>query len=187
MTTPEEIQSEIDRTRQNLSTDVDRLTEKVSPGQVVSRRVENVKGAASSLRDRVMGSADGGGLRGAGDTLSSKASQLGDAAGSAPQAVRNQTQGNPLAAGLIAFGVGWLLSSTAPASAPEQRLAAKAESSAKELAEPVKQAGQDMAQQLKEPVQQSVEQVKATATDAAQQTTDQAKHAAGDVKQAVQQ
>jgi hypothetical protein len=187
MSTPDEIQSQIERTRQDLSTDVDRLAEKVSPGKVVSRRMDSLKSGAASLRERVMGSGDGGGLRGAGDSIGSKASQLGDAASTAPQAIRSQTQGNPLAAGLIAFGVGWLLSSTAPASAAEQRLAAKAESSARELAEPLKQAGQEMAQELKEPVQESVEQVKATAADAAQQTTDQAKHAAGDVKQSMQQ
>jgi hypothetical protein len=41
-------------------------------------------------------------------------------------AVGGQTQGNPLAAGLIAFGVGWLAASLIPASRPEQQAAAKA-------------------------------------------------------------
>ena len=38
-------------------------------------------------------------------------SSVGQAASAAPQRVREQTQGNPLAAGLIAFGAGWLLAS----------------------------------------------------------------------------
>jgi F0F1-type ATP synthase membrane subunit b/b' len=188
MSSPEQIQTEIERTRANLSNDVDRLSEKVAPGKVLGRRVDSVKSGVTSMRDKVMGSADdGNGLRGAGDTVSSKASELTSAAGSAPQAVRQQTQGNPLAVGLIAFGVGMLLSSLAPASQAEQNLAETAEAKAKELAEPLKQTGQEMAENLKQPVQESVQQVKETATDAAQDTADHAKSAAQDVKEPLQQ
>ncbi len=195
MTSPEAIQNEIDRTRAELSSNVDRLTDKVSPGRVVSRRVDKVKGSASSLRDRVMGSGeDGSGLRGTGDSLSNTANSLSSAAdsvkdsvGSAPHAVRSQTQGNPLAVGMIAFGVGWLLSSLAPATAAEQQLAGNVEAKAKELAEPLKDAGQQIAQDLKQPTQDAFEQVKSTATDAATQTVDQAKSAAQDVKAPLQQ
>ena len=58
MSSPEQIQADIERTRANLSSDVDRLSEKVAPGKVIGRRVDSVKGGASSLRDRVMGSSD---------------------------------------------------------------------------------------------------------------------------------
>jgi hypothetical protein len=188
MSTPEQIQDEIERTRSNLSTDVDRLTDKVTPSKVVGRRVDKIKSSASSVRSRVMGSAqDSSGARGAADAVSSKASDLKSAAGSAPQAVKSQTQGNPLAAGLIAFGVGWLLASLAPASDAEQQLASRAEDKAKELSEPLKQSAQEMAENLKEPVQQSVEQVKSAATDAAQETADTAKSGVEDVKQPMQQ
>jgi F0F1-type ATP synthase membrane subunit b/b' len=188
MSTPDEIQREIEQTRAHLSSNVDRLSDKVAPGKVIGRRMDSIKGGASTLRDRVMGSADnGGGLNGAGDSLSNKASDLSSAASNAPQALRNQTQGNPLAVGVIAFGLGWLLSSTAPASQAEQQLAAKAETKAKELAEPLKQTGQEMAENLKAPVQESVDQVKDTATQAAQDTADHARSAADDVKQPMQQ
>jgi len=50
LTTPEQIQRDIEGTRRALSTDVDRLAEKVSPGKVVGRRVERVKTGATSLR-----------------------------------------------------------------------------------------------------------------------------------------
>lgn len=187
MTSPEDIQRKIEQTRAELSGDVDRLTEKVSPGRVVSRRVDKVKGGVASVRDRVMGSPDErGGLRGAGDSLGSAAGSAKDAVGAAPQAVRSQTQGNPLAAGLVAFGVGMLLSSLAPASEAEQQVAAGAESKAKELAEPLKQTGQQIAQDMKEPVQDAVEQVKSTATDAASDTVEHAKSAAQDVKEPLQ-
>lgn len=183
MSSPEELQRDIERTRSNLSGHVDLLEEKVSPGKVVGRRVDSVKSGASSLRDRVMGSRDSSsGLRGAADSVSSSASDLGSAVGNAPDAAKRQAQGNPLAVGLIAFGVGWLLSSTAPATDAEKQLAETAEAKAKELAEPLKQTGQEVADSLKEPAQEAVQQVKDTATDAAQKTADQAKSSAQDVR-----
>ncbi|HKC26520.1 MAG TPA: DUF3618 domain-containing protein [Jatrophihabitans sp.] len=187
MSSPEQIQQEIERTRAELSGDVDRLSDKVSPGRVVSRRVGKVKSGASSLRDRVMGSSEeGSGVR-AGDSLSSDASSTKDTIAAAPQTVRAQTQGNPLAAGLIAFGVGMLLSSLAPASQAEQQVAGNAESKAKELAEPLKQTGQQLADDMKQPMQDAVEQVKSTASTAAADTADQTKSATQDVKQPLQQ
>ena len=188
MNSPENIQREIERTRAELSSNVDRLTEKVSPGRVVGRRVDKVKSGATTLRERIMGSPDdGGGLRGAGDSLSNVAGGAKDTVSAAPEAVRSQTQGNPLAAGLIAFGVGMLLSSLAPASTAEQHVAASAEAKAKELAEPVKETGQQVVEDMKQPTQEAVERVKSTASEAASETADQAKASAGDVRQPLQQ
>jgi hypothetical protein len=199
MSNPEEIQRDIERTRASLSADVDRLNEKVAPSKVVGRRAAHLKGAATSVKDRVMGSAgESSGLHGAGDSVSSgtasakhavgsAASSVGDAASAAPQTVRRQTQGNPLAAGLVAFGIGWLLSSLPPASERERNVAEIAEDKAGELAEPVKETARDVAGNLQEPVQHSAEQVKAAATDAAAATADEAKSAVADVKQPLQQ
>lgn len=210
MTSPEQIQQQIERTRGELSDDVDRLTEKVSPPRVASRQVGRVKARAGSLRDKVMGSADdGSGLRGAGSSLGSTAGDMKDAVGSAggsakdaigsatgtakdavtsaPDTIRSQAQGNPLAAGLVAFGVGMVISSLLPASQREQQLAAQAEDKAKGLAEPAKQAGQHLAEELKPAAQQAVDEVKSTAQDAAAQTTEQAKSAAEDVRAPLQQ
>jgi hypothetical protein len=206
MSSPDEIQHNIEQTRASLSADVDRLNEKVSPAKVVGRRVDRIKGTATSVKERVMGSADdGSGLRGAGDSMSSGASSakgavgsaasgvsdamssVSDSAAAAPQAVRRQAQGNPLAAGLIAFGVGWLLASLPPATEREQDAARMAQDKAGEVAEPMKEKAQELAGNLQEPLQQSIAQVKDTATDAATQTADQAKSAAADVKEPLQQ
>ena len=210
MSSPNEIQRNIEQTRASLSADVDRLNEKVSPGKVVSRRVDRLKGSATSVRDLVMGSADEGnqtnrhlafwesGRHAANDSVGSGASSVKDAMGSAatsaggaaaaaPQAVRRQTQGNPIAAGVIAFGIGWLLSSLPPASARERDVAKVAEDKASELAEPAKQTAREVADNLQEPLQHSAEQVKAAATNAATATADEAKSAVDDVKQPLQQ
>ena len=148
---PEQIRREIERTQAALSQDVDALTDKVTPGKIVERRVDRARDAATRLKEKVMGSDPhgsggygGGGVRSAASqtadrvsgTASSAASSVQDAASSAagtvqdaastaadavqqaPQAIRRQTRGNPLAAGLIAFGAGWLVSSLLPASPP---------------------------------------------------------------------
>lgn len=207
MSTPEQIQRDIEGTRQALSADVDRLTEKVSPGRVVGRRVDRVKTGATSVKERVMGAApDPRQLRSAGSSVGSTASSglgsakeavggavssvgdaassVGEAASAAPQAIRQQTQGNPLAAGLVAFGIGMVISSLAPATQREQELAAQAED---KLAGPLQDKAKELAGGLQESAQQSAEQIKQVAAEGASDTVEQAKSAAEDVKAPLQQ
>jgi ElaB/YqjD/DUF883 family membrane-anchored ribosome-binding protein len=199
---PDRLRREIEYTQHNLSTDVDRLAEKVTPGRIVHRRVDRARQAMTNARDRVMGSAsDGvstvsdqassvaGRVSDHASTMTDKASNVAsDAAqklGEAPGAVRRGTEGNPIAAGLIAFGAGWLLSSLAPASKPEQRVAGQAADWAREhshvVTEQVGQVAQQVKENIREPAQQAVESVKSTATDAAGTVADEARGAAGDV------
>jgi uncharacterized protein YqeY len=104
---------------------------------------------------------------------------------------RRRTEGNPLAAGLIAFGAGWLISSLLPATAPEQQVATQVKDLATEKGRPVAQqlgeAAQQAREQLREPVRQSAESVKETVTDAAQAVAGEARSAAGDVTGRAQQ
>jgi gas vesicle protein len=212
---PDQIRREIERTQANLSTDADALTEKVTPSRIVKRRVDRAKDTAARLKDKVMGSDSGPtshtgtqagrsvqGIAGSvGDTASSTASSISDTASDAaataasavqeaPQAVRRQTQGNPLAAGLIAFGAGWLISSLLPASRREQELAEQAKNKATELGQPLadaaKQAATEMKDNLQEPAQQAVESVKSTATDAGRKVADESRDAAQDVQASTQ-
>ena len=55
----------------------------------------------------------------ASDALNSAGERIGDV----PQTVQRKTQGNPIAAGLIAFGAGWLVSSLLPPTRKEQEFA----------------------------------------------------------------
>ena len=200
---PEVIRRQIEDTRRELSYDVDALNEKVNPARVVDRRVSAAKGRITNLKEKVMGSAHdtasstqgmasnaAGSVQGA---TSSAVSSVQDAASSAvgavqqaPDAVVRQTQGNPLAAGLIAFGVGWLVSSLLPASEKEKQLAQQAESAVREhkdaLLEPAKQAAQEIGDQLKPAAQDAVESVKATAQDAAATVKDEGQAAVQDVQ-----
>lgn len=166
----QQLTHDIEETRRDLSRNVDALTDRVSPSRVVDRRVQATKGRLSSVKDSVFGSAHD-----SSSTLSDKASSAGDTLSSAPgdatSTVKRRTEGNPLAAGVIAFGVGWLVSALLPASEKEQQAAQRIEDTAREHGQPVvdqaKQVGQDVGQQMKESATQSAQQVKATATDSA--------------------
>jgi uncharacterized protein YjbJ (UPF0337 family) len=207
-TDPDEIRSEIDQTQRELSADVNALTEKLSPPRMVERQVRRSRAAVTNMKDRIMGNTThdtsdvyqtaGSASTGAGEAISSRASAARDTAASAassaastassaaPDMVRRRTEGNPLAAGLIAFGAGWLLASLIPASEPEQQVASQVKDFATEQGRPVAQqlgeAGQQAAEQLRESAQERVEHVKETATDAATTVASEAHSAASDVK-----
>jgi hypothetical protein len=200
---PDVIRRQIEDTRRELSYDVDALNEKVNPARVVDRRVSAAKGRITNLKEKVMGSAqdttssaqgmasDAAGTvqnaaAGAAGTVQDAASSAVDAVQQAPQMMKQQAQGNPLAAGLIAFGVGWLVSSLLPASEKEKQLAQQAESAVREhkdaLLEPAKQAAQEIGEQLKPAAQEAVDSVKSTAQDAAATVKDEGQSAVQDVQ-----
>ncbi len=211
---PDVIRRQIEDTRRELSYDVDALNEKVNPARVMDRRVTAAKGRMTNIKEKVMGTAQdttyhaqgvasnaAGSVQGAASSAagsvqsaaSSAAGTVQDAASSAATAVQQapdtivrQTQGNPLAAGLIAFGVGWLVSSILPASEKERQLAQQAETAIRDnkdaLLEPAKQAAQEIGEQLKPAAQQAADSVRSTAQDAVTTVTEEGKSAAADVQ-----
>ena len=107
-----------------------------------------------------------------------------------PHPAQRQTQGNPLAAGLIAFGAGWLESSLLPATRREQQLAGQAKDVAQETAQAVaptvRRAAEEVKENLRGPAEQAVESVRSTATDAGQTVADESKAAAAHVQDRAQ-
>jgi ElaB/YqjD/DUF883 family membrane-anchored ribosome-binding protein len=166
-TTPEDIEA----TRASLSRDIDELSDKVSPARVVQRRKEAVKGRFSSTRDKVMGSARQG-SGSAGSAVSSAQGAVGDGARRTVDTVEARVEGNPLAAGLVAFGAGMLISALLPASEAEQRAADNLVEAAKEHGAPVvdeaKAVAQDVGSNLGEQAKQAADEVRSTAQDSVQ-------------------
>ena len=121
---PDQIRREIEATRGDLSANVNALAESVKPGNVARRQVDKVIGGAADLKDKVMGAADDA-TSSTGSTVGNAAGSVKDAAGAAPTAVRRGTRGNPVATGLIAFGLGWLVASLIPASSAGQQAATR--------------------------------------------------------------
>lgn len=140
-------------------------------GSAVTSAKDSVTGAASSAVDSVHGAV----------------SSVGDTASGAVGTVKEQAEGNPLAAGLVAFGIGWLVSSLLPASETEQRAARRAVETAKEQGQPVleqaKQAAGEVGQHMQEQATDAAQQVKDRAQDATQTVKDEAQGAAQDVKE----
>lgn len=152
---PDLIRADIERTRTELGRDVDALADKVSPSKAVGRQTDKVKAAAGRVKDRVMGSAHDvrDSAAGSGHAVADKGHQAVEAA-----------KGNPLAVGLIAFGVGWLASSLVPASEKEKELGAQAKETVQPL---VQDAVQEMGEHMKEPARDAAESVKEAAGSAA--------------------
>jgi hypothetical protein len=185
------VERRVDRARDAAT----RLKEKVMGSDPYGRHEsgESVGGsvlsAASTATDRVSGTASSA-ASSVQDAASSAAGTVQDAASSAagavqeaPAAIRRQTRGNPLAAGIIAFGAGWLVSSLLPASRREQELADQAKQVAQERVQPMaQQVAAEVKENLREPAQQAVESVRSTAQDAKDTVTDEGRSAAQDVQ-----
>jgi uncharacterized protein YjbJ (UPF0337 family) len=185
---PDRIRDEIEYTRADLARNVDRLADKTSPTRVAQRRwtavKEKVMGTPRHAADATADTA-----RSAVGTVQDQASRAGDRAGEAahdvadsvreaPRKVVRQAQGNPIAAGVIAFGVGLLAASLIPASEAEKRAGQQLRDNAGELADQVREPLRESAQQFRDDmsgtVREAAGQVKETARDAAMTTKDEA-------------
>jgi gas vesicle protein len=178
----EELRRDIEYTREDLGETLDAIGDRVSPGRIMERRKNRVMYTWGNVRDRVMGTASD-----AGQSIGDSAGGAVDTIKGAPDAVAQQTQGNPMVAGAIAFGVGALLASVFPATSKEQQIADQLKEKAQPLAEDLKQSGQQMAEHLKEPAKEAIESVKETAQQGQQAVSDTAKDAADTTRQAARE
>ena len=194
---PDAIRREIDRTRGRLAADVDTLGNSVSPSQVAHRTVGRAKGRVASLKESVMGTAHdvAGSAQGMGSSGADTAQHAVQATTEVPHRAAQRTRGNPLAAGAVALGIGWIVGSLLPASEKEQELARTAREQAQPLVEEAKSVAQEAGQNLKEPAAQAagavkeqaqsgVEEVRQEGADKAQQVKETAQDAAGSASSA---
>ncbi|MEK8174542.1 DUF3618 domain-containing protein [Streptomyces sp. M19] len=162
--TPEELRQETASTRTHLAETTDRLADKVSPegGPPPGRR-------RTALAEHHQGQ-----RHGHGPVLHRR-----DGVDSARRVreLEHRAQGNPVAAGLIAFGAGMLAGAMMPASRAEERAGQEIRARSDELVQPVKETAQQAAEQVKddlrEPAREAAESVRDTAREAGQRTTDE--------------
>jgi Protein of unknown function (DUF3618) len=205
---PDEIRADIERTRAALSDDVDDLAESVRPTNVAQRQVDKVKEAASNVKERVMGSDDddySGSAVGtvsdkassakdavadkayaAKDTVSEKASEARDGVKQAPRRMRRKAQGNPLAAGVIAFGLGMLVSSLIPSTEKEREAVSQLQENLEPVKEKASEVAKDIGEGLKPAAQEAAESVKTTAQEGVESVKQEGQSAAADVKDQAQ-
>jgi hypothetical protein len=179
---PDQIREQIEQTRVSLSEDVNTLADTVNPAHLAKRKAASTRAAVRGVKDKVMGTAS----QSVSSTTAAAADKASAAQGTisaAPAQLRRHAAGNPLAAGLIAVGVGWLVGSLLPASSTEERAAAKV----KEAATPaVTGAVKDAAANLQDPAKQAAESVKDAASDAAATVKDETANSAHDLKNPAQ-
>ncbi|WP_427131568.1 DUF3618 domain-containing protein [Pseudarthrobacter sp. S9] len=180
---PDDIRSDIEETRRRLGTNVDAVADKVTPSHVVQRQTEKVRDAVSGVKEKVMGAADHvtGSRHSAGHGTGSAIGDTGAVIGDVPHKLAGKAQGNPLAAGLIAFGAGLLVASLIPASEKEREAADALTTAAEPLTTELTEAAKDVAQGLQAPAQEALENVKATAADAAEHVKAEGETAVSDV------
>ena len=185
---PDVIRADIEATRARLGTNVDAVADKVTPSHIVQRQTdrvkENVKDAVFGVKDKVMGAADHttDHVHSTTGSVGAHVSDAGAAVAGAPGQLKNRTQGNPLAAGLIAFGAGLLVSSLIPASQKEREAADALKSAAEPLTTELTDAAKHVAEGLKQPAQEAMANVKATAADATDHLKADGQAAVEDVK-----
>ncbi len=214
-TDPDRIRHNIETTRAELSSDVDALAYKADPRRIAGAPVARARSRFSRIVDDVMGTArhagrstrrqgaemgqrmSGMAQHGAGVASSAahQASGAMSSAGHQAQALghttRERAEGNPLAAGLIAFGAGLLAASLLPSSRTEHDLAERAKQRVMEHSDEIKQQASGMMHQvqdnLREPAQQAAEAMRSTAAGGATAVADTGRDGAEHVRDEARQ
>jgi gas vesicle protein len=192
---PEEIRTDIQRTQSALGRDVDALAEKVDPTKAMERQKDRLRDRVRNVSEKVMGTPDydprhdqsSGALHQASEQLSELKDQAGETVQNIPEKVTSGTRGNPLAAGLIAFGAGWLAATLIPSSQMEQDAAQQAKDRAQPLVDEAKSAAKEAGEHLKPQAQEAAQSVKETASRGAEHVKDEGKGHAQDLKEDSQQ
>jgi len=197
----EELRREIEDTRMSMTRDLDAIGDRVSPRRMAERRWARTRLWFGNARESVFGGAYD--MRyGVSDRAQSMSESMGDTAhavgervqgmaetvGNAPHMAADRARGNPMVAGGVAFGLGFLASMVFGSTEAEQdavgRLAEKAQplteplkeqlgEAASQLTDTVKEMGSQAASDLKDDASQRAQEVKGTAQGAAQQTKEQ--------------
>ena len=170
-----ELKQEAQTQRARMSETLEAIGDRVSPERMVERRKAAIGQSVRKVKDTVMGSRDYEEPR-----LAHMRDQAGNAVSSAaervqhtPDMIANQARGNPLAAGVVAFGAGMLLATLFPETPTEHRLLDAAQPQMQQAAEGLKEAGKELAEDAKQHGQDAAEELKSAGSDAASSVKDQ--------------
>lgn len=198
-TDTDQMRTRIEQQRAGISHTVDQIGNRVTPSHIMARRQDRMRRRLTIWRDNVFGNDEpdfapprtnwygaeqSDSEPGVRERMGDAASDAASTAQEAPETVRRQTRGNPLAAGAIALGAGWLIGSLLPESGAERRAVQRVEPQLKQAASEVQDEAQGLADDLREPAKEAATQVKETGADAAQEVKEQGRQSAERTKQA---
>jgi gas vesicle protein len=174
--TADELRRDIEDTRTDLGNTLDAIGDRISPSRMVERRKNRMARGVGRLRDQVMGTEAA-----LVDRASSATSSAADMARQAPDEIRDRTQGNPLMAGALAFGTGFLVATVLPVSRKERELGGELRDKAQPVVDELTTAGRETVEHVKEPARQAMEEVKSAATESADELKSSAQQTAQQV------
>ncbi len=180
------------------------VVDRVSPARVwqrktagVRRRWDDVSTAISDMTSSGMSAGrenpmagSGNKIRGQAQELSGRAgdavSTVGDQTRTAAPALRGRTERNPMAAGLVALGAGFLVAALIPPSEREREAAQRLLQEVEPLKRQAGTIGRDIVNELQPVAEGGVEQLKEKATEAVEQVKQEAQSSARQVKDEAQ-
>lgn len=178
----DEIRSDIARTRGEMREEVDAIVDRVSPTNIAHRQGEKIKGSFNRAKEAVMGASET-----TGEQTQQMVEDVRAEARRAPHRVAEQTKGNPLAAGLIAFGAGLLVSSLIPGSERESELVEQLKEKAEPLTHELGETAKEISEDMKEPLRSAGEELKDSAREAVEHVKHEATEQAEDLQSHAQQ
>lgn len=187
-TEAQQLRQEIEAQRSTLGRDLEALGDHVSPGRMVERRRNAAAQRVRGMKDKLMGAADDttsavtDRAGSAGSAITDRAESVAQTVAGAPQMAKSQTQGNPLAMGLISFGVGLVASSLIPATRQERQLARKAQPMLQTAAEQAGSLAREDVDQLVPAAKEAAMDLRDDAADAARVVKDKARAGATEVQ-----
>lgn len=189
--TEDQLKQDAEAQRARMGDTLDAIGDRLSPERMVERRKAAVGRTFRNVKESVMGSpgykepATARLLSPASDAVASAASTVQNATAQvqqAPQALAEQARGNPVAAGIIAFGAGVLLATLLPTSRTERRVVEEAKPQLQGAAAELKDAGRDVATGVKDHAREAMDEVKSASSTAGANVRDQAEASAQHVK-----
>jgi hypothetical protein len=195
-TTEAELRRNAERDRERMGETLDAIGDRLSPERVVERRKAAVGQGFRRMREAVMGSPGyvepvaHRAREGASNVATNVASSAADTARSAaenvrqaPQMVADQTRGNPIAAGIVAFGAGMLFATMFPKTETEQQLIGDVRPTIDRAKEELQGTGRELAADVRDHAKDAAQQVSQAGKEAASNVTEQTKSSAQEVAQ----
>ncbi|HEX6256051.1 MAG TPA: DUF3618 domain-containing protein [Euzebyales bacterium] len=195
---PEAIRRDIAHTRRDMEGTIEAINDRVNPSRVYERRSGRARQRWNRLKSSIMGSDDSSWSTDPSSSwadrtpdvdVSGRARQAKAAISDAPDATKRRTRGNPLTAGMIAFGVGALIGGALPESEAERRVVGEAdrhldiEGTRQRLTDRAQQVGDD----VRSSAQEAAQDLKGSAQDAAHDVRDDARREGERVREDAQQ
>ncbi len=172
---PEQIEAEIERTRESIKSDVDALQHKLDPRKVAGRQADRVKESVTQVKDTLMGASS--------ERADVVSATVAGTAGAVTQTVSDVPARLRTRTGLTAFALGWLVSSLLPPSRREREAAQALRESP--VLEPVVESARQVATEAGQQVKQAAAVVGEQAQQAASTVGEHAKESASQARQSV--